>query len=81
MSTELRLPASLTTLYGLLASGEEVHVINLYEALLKKGINNQRYAQQTVGSYVTRLNRRLKAEGKKVVPGGLKGTYVLCDEA
>jgi hypothetical protein len=75
------LPASLAKLYAPLAGGEEVHLIKLYECVLGQGTNNQRHAQQTLGSYITKLNRRLKGEGKKIVPGGLKGTYVLCDEA
>lgn len=80
MSTELQLPASLSTLYALLAAGDEVHVMKLYEGVLGKDTNHQRYAQQVLGSYITKLNRRLRSEGKKVVPGGLKGTYVLADE-
>ena len=75
MSSEL--PAKCAALYALLKSGEERHVINLYQEVVGKETDDQRFAQQVLGSYVTRLNRRIKAQKQRVEPGSRKGTYVL----
>lgn len=75
--TELALPAKCATLYALLESGADVHVLNLYQRTIGKETNDQRFAQQVLGPYFTRLNRRLRDKKQKVAPGSLKGTYRL----
>lgn len=75
MTDEIVLPAKLTILYGLLEKGEEIHVLNLFRHTLGYETENQRHAQQVIGSYIGKLNRRLKGARKRIEPGSLKGTY------
>lgn len=77
MTETIELPPKLATLYGLLENGSEVHVLNLFRHTLGYETEHQRHAQQVMGSYITKLNRRLKTQRKKVEPGTLKGTYQL----
>jgi len=71
------LPAKCAKLYAALESGAEKHVINLYCEVVGKETDDQRFAQQVLGSYIARLNRRIKAQKQRVEPGSRKGTYVL----
>ena len=73
----IELPPKLQALYDLLECGEDVHVLNLYQKVVDKETNDQRFAQQVLGSYFTKLNRRLRQARKCVQPGSLKGTYRL----
>ena len=77
MSDMVDLPPKLSVLYGLLEPGQDVHVLNLYQGVTGKETNDQRFAQQALGAYFVRLNRRLRAIKQKVEPGSLKLTYRL----
>lgn len=77
MSNDLQLPPKLAILYAALPPGKDIHVLNIYQTVLGKPINDQRYAQQVLGSYITKLNRRLKGIKQRVEPGSLKATYRL----
>lgn len=70
-------PAKIQVIFDALEGKGDVHVLNLYKTLTEKESNDQVYAQQFLGSYFTRLNRRLKQSGRRVSPGALKGTYRL----
>lgn len=69
-------PRQIAALYALLHSGEEVSFEAMIAAL---GVAVDKNHQQYLGSYINRLNRRLKKEKKRVVPGRMKRTYVLRD--
>ena len=71
------LPPHLQAVYDVLECGEDVHVLNIYQKVIGKETNDQRFAQQVLGSYFTKLNRRLRGARKCVQPGPLKGTYRL----
>ena len=73
----VELPPKLSALYLLLEPGEDVHIVNIYQRVVGKEINDTRYAQQTLGAYITKLNRRLKGIKQRVEPGALKQTYRL----
>lgn len=70
------LPTQIGRLYAALDGGGDVAIDALLAAL---GANVEKNRQQYLGPYIVRLNRRLKAEGKKVVPGRVKQTYALKD--
>jgi len=82
-SEDLKLPASLQKLYDALdvkdAVGKrfEIMVGPLHQAVYGRTIDDVRYMQQRLGSYVTKLNRRLKGHKLAVKPGDRKYTYVL----
>lgn len=73
------LPTQLSRIYALLEPGADVPIVDLFDAL---GVANRdpKTMQQFVGSYITRLNRRLKSSKKRVVPGRMKQTYTLRDD-
>ena len=73
----LSLPRKQGQIYHMLEAGEDVHVLNLYQRVIGKETNDQRFAQQVLGPYFTRLNRRLREKKLHVAPGSLKGTYRL----
>lgn len=70
------LPPQDAKLYGALVCGAEVAISDLIAAL---GVRSRdpRTDQQLVGSYLTKLNRRIKARKQRIVPGRVKRTYVL----
>jgi hypothetical protein len=81
-SEDLKLPASLQKLYDALQPAEDSRsVLELHEAvhgpLVTAQVNEVRHMQQRLGSYVTKLNRRLKGHKLAVKPGDRKYTYVL----
>jgi len=87
-SEDLKLPASLQKLYDALDArrtpdgvAQAVHVEQLHNAVYGRDaapeIETVRHLQQRLGSYVTKLNRRLKGHKLAVKPGDRKYTYVL----
>jgi len=76
---EIKLPPRLRTLYDLLDCKGEVAIGALYIGLDgDPGRIEMRDQQQWLGVRIARLNRRLEAHGKKVIPGKvLKNTYCL----
>lgn len=73
------LPRRQQELYDLLAGKGDVPILDIYGHMGGPAdhVGDPRYAQQWLGSHVTRLNRRLAARGLRVCPGRLKGTYAL----
>lgn len=78
-SEDLKLPASLQKLYDALCGNEfGVGVDTLHSAVYgDTEVEDVRHKQQRLGSYVTKLNRRLKGHKLAVKPGDRKYTYVL----
>lgn len=82
-SEDLKLPASLQKLYDALAArvlpdgARSVPVAQLHEVVYGHHTEDVRLMQQRLGSYVTKLNRRLKGHKLAVKPGDRKYTYVL----
>lgn len=77
-----QLPRQTAALYAALEGKGEVPIVDLFDAIFSdepevgpRGGN--RHAQQWLGPYITRLNRRLKTAGLAVKPGRRKGTYAL----
>ena len=59
-------------------NGGDVHIDTLFEAVDGPAhVRSPRQRQQWLGSYLTRLNRRLRPYGIAVRPGDLKRTYRL----
>jgi hypothetical protein len=73
----VNLPRRQQQLYDLLFGRGDVPISDLYAAITKPDCDNRRDMQQWLGSYITRMNRRLRSHGLKVEPGALKGTYRL----
>ncbi len=74
----LELPPKLKQLYELLNGEGEVEILDIFNALVGADEDKpQRQAQQYLGPYITKLNRRLREHGAVVRPGRLKGTYSL----
>lgn len=69
----LDLPPKLLLLYRALDGKGDVSFETLWRAV--SGAEPDEHVQQRLGSYVTRLNRRLT--GRKVTPGKAKRTYRL----
>lgn len=64
------LPPRLGRLYALFPkSGADVPIDTLYVAIFPDEGAAPRDAQQRLGSYVTRLNRRLAKDKQRVAPG------------
>jgi hypothetical protein len=70
------LPLRCQQIFDTLKGRGDVPVHELCQAIDKKSTAFS-YDQQFLGSYINRLNRRLKKRGMKVKPGALKGTYRL----
>ena len=77
MLSDTKLPRRQQDLYDLLAGKGDVSITELYEAMGGPNEGDARYAQQWLGSYITKLNRRLAARGLRVTPGRIKNTYAL----
>ena len=75
----LELPPKLRGLYDFMRAhdGEDVTIPAIYGAVVAGDALDLRTAQQKLGPYITRLNRRLREHRKAVKPGRLKGTYAL----
>lgn len=75
MPTSIVLPERQQKLYDALAGRGDVPISDLCDAIEANLENTP--AQQWLGPYITRLNRRLAKRGLRVKPGALKGTYRL----
>lgn len=73
----LELPPKLKELHDFLAGKGDVEILEIYRNVVGNEELPLRRAQQYLGPYVTKLNRRLREHRKVVKPGRLKGTYVL----
>lgn len=72
------LPPRLKQLYALLPRDKDVPILDIYRAMFPHGTPAElRYAQQYMGTHITKLNRRLRRHKEVVKPGRLKGTYRL----
>lgn len=78
-SAALSLPPTIQRLYELVKDGKRVPIVKMHEAVfgLPAGPLSQRDMQQRVGSYVTKLNRRIRKQKKILKPAEIKGTYAL----
>lgn len=74
----LDLPPKLKQLHDFLAGKGDVDILEIYTTLFDQRETPLRTAQQYLGPYITKLNRRLREHKKVVRPGRLKGTYCLC---
>lgn len=75
----LELPPKLRGLYEFMCAhdGEDVAITAIFGVVIASEVPPSREAQQQLGPYITRLNRRLREHRKAVKPGRLKGTYAL----
>lgn len=71
------LPAQQKTLFDALEGKGDVAIETLYTALGLPPTPERTRQQQSLGPYITRLNRRIARHRKAVKPGALKGTYAL----
>jgi hypothetical protein len=81
---ELKLPRQLQALYDDLRTGSDVPIDALFltiggdsDLLGQQDERSRSLVQSRLGSYITRLNRRLAAHNLRVQPGQLKRTYRL----
>lgn len=75
--TEIQLPAQQQVLFDLLRNAGDVSIDKLFEAIDGSSEYEGVARQQWLGSYITRMNRRLRAHRLAVRPGALKRTYRL----
>lgn len=73
----LELPPKLHELYNFLTGKGDVDILDIYRNVVDPQERPLREAQQYLGPYITKLNRRLREHGQIVKPGRLKGTYCL----
>ena len=78
----LELPAKLQKLYDFMQGKGDTPILDIYRHLNDREperaqLSEHRYAQQALGTHITRLNRRLREHKQAVRPGRIKGTYVL----
>ena len=78
----LELPEKLRKLYDYLSDKGDTPILDIYRHVLDREptpapLSAHRYAQQELGTHITRLNRRLREHQQAVQPGRVKGTYVL----
>lgn len=74
----LELPPKLNALYAFLDGKGDVDILDIYTTLIDPRDGKPlREAQQYLGPYITKLNRRLREHRKIVRPGRIKGTYTL----
>lgn len=76
-TTALELPPKLRALYDFLQGKGDVDILDIYRNVVDPQERPLREAQQYLGPYITKLNRRLREFGLAVKPGRLKGTYAL----
>lgn len=87
--TDLKLSPRMADLYRLLLGKGDVPVVELYASMMpgmkpdvarRKGrerVHGTLYAQVWIGTYISRLNKRLATQGLRVEPGQIKRTYRL----
>lgn len=73
----LELPPKLKELHDFLVGKGDVEILEIYRNIVGSEELPLRRAQQYLGPYVTKLNRRLREHRQVVKPGRLKGTYTL----
>lgn len=73
----LELPPKLRQLHDFLAGKADTDIMDIYMNVIDPDPVPLRQAQQYLGPYITKLNRRLREHKQTVKPGRLKGTYVL----
>ena len=73
----LELPPKLKELHDFLKGKGDVAILDIYRNVVSAEELPQRAAQQYLGPYITKLNRRLREHKQAVRPGRIKGTYVL----
>lgn len=73
----LVLPPKLAQLHNILTGEGEMSIEDIYRAFLNPDGKPLREAQQYLGPYISKLNRRLREHNQAVKPGRLKGTYAL----
>lgn len=71
------LPPKLALLYGALPHGQDVMIPALHGVLFPDSPRDHRDAQQWLGPYLTKLNRRIAKHKLAVKPGRLRGSYRL----
>lgn len=74
---QLELPPKLGELYRFLDGKGDVDILEIYYSIVDPVERPLREAQQYLGPYITKLNRRLREHRKIVRPGRIKGTYCL----
>lgn len=59
----------------------DFHLLHIYLHVygVKKTTAQSRDVQQKLGPLISRINKKLKQEKKKIVPGNMKRTYRLVD--
>lgn len=73
----LELPPKLAELHRFLEGKGDVAILDIYTSVIDPRDKPLREAQQYLGPYITKLNRRLRSHGQRVQPGRIKGTYTL----
>lgn len=73
----LELPPKLGQLHDFLAGKGDVDILDIYASVIGTEEVPLRSAQQYLGPYITKLNRRLREHKQVVRPGRMKGTYCL----
>lgn len=78
-SKQIELPGKLAKLYTMLDFNSETTIDALYDVMFPDDdAEKERWQkQQYLGSFITRLNRRIVSSKERVVPGKTKGTYTL----
>lgn len=71
-----KLPLRCQQIFDCLSGRGDVPAQELCRAI-EKDISAFSDAQMYLGSYITRLNRRIRGNGLQVIPGSMKGTYRL----
>jgi hypothetical protein len=81
--TSIDLPPKLRLIYDMMPFGQDVAIADIFDVVTEGHLRSDdlRYKQSYLGSYITKLNRRLKNHGRRVEPGKLKGTYRLTANA
>lgn len=68
----------LKELYDIFELDSDLSVTTIFERFTAGAMDcDHRHAQQYLGAYFTKLNRRLRSRRQRVQPGRLKGTYRL----
>lgn len=73
----LELPPKLKELHTFLSGKGDVDILEIYTSIVDPRERPLREAQQYLGPYITKLNRRLREHRQVVRPGRMKGTYCL----
>jgi hypothetical protein len=73
----LELPPKLAELHAFLTDRGDVEILAIYGRIIGGKPIPLRSAQQYLGPYITKLNRRLREHRQIVRPGRIKGTYCL----